>query len=68
MRTWLKEIRISLGLTHDEIASKCGISRTYYTLIENGNRRPSVKNAKSIAEILGFDWTMFFSNCEKTSA
>lgn len=68
MRTWLKEARDLNKLTHEEIANKCGISRAFYTQIENGNRRPSVETAKAIANILGFDWTMFFEKQEKHSA
>jgi putative transcriptional regulator len=29
-------------------------------MIENGERIPSVGTAKKIAEILNFDWTLFF--------
>ena len=32
------------------------------TEIENGNANPSVKVAKKIAAVLGFDWTMFFED------
>lgn len=30
-------------------------------MIERGKRNPSVKVAKSIAETLKFDWTIFFN-------
>jgi len=32
------------------------------TEIENGNANPSVKVAKKIAAVLGFDWTRFFDD------
>lgn len=62
MRKWLQDIRFSKGLTHQEVADKCGIKRSYYTMIENGTRKPSVKVAKKIAVALDFDWTLFFDS------
>lgn len=62
MRTWLKELRLQRGLTHDSVAEKCEIERAYYTMIESGSRTPSVKVAKSIGEAIGFDWTIFFEH------
>ncbi|MBO1515680.1 helix-turn-helix transcriptional regulator [Metabacillus bambusae] len=61
MRTWLKEIRTAKGLTQLDVATKAEIERSYYTMIETGNRKPSVTVAKSIGKTLGFDWTIFFS-------
>ena len=39
MREWLKKARCDKGLTMKEIASKLGISESYYSLIENGERQ-----------------------------
>jgi len=61
MRTWLKEFRLAKGLTQYDVAEKVGIERSYYTMIETGNRTPSVHVAQSIGKILGFDWTIFFT-------
>ncbi|MGY0692662.1 helix-turn-helix transcriptional regulator [Virgibacillus sp. FSP13] len=67
MRTWLKEIRIQRGFTQNEVAELSGIERAYYTMIEQGNRNPSVSVAKAIASSLGFEWTIFFdSKCNET--
>lgn len=60
MRTWLKDYRIKTGLTQEQIALLSGISRSYYTHIEQGTKTPSVGTAKSIAKVLKFDWTLFF--------
>ncbi|MBC9808150.1 helix-turn-helix transcriptional regulator [Carnobacterium maltaromaticum] len=60
MNTWLAEIREKNNLTQKTIADKAGIARTTYSSIEQGRRNPSVKNAMRIAEVLGFDWTIFF--------
>lgn len=60
MREWLKEIRIEKQFTMKSVSTAAGISECYYSQIENGNRNASVKIAKKIAEVLGFDWKRFF--------
>ncbi|MFB6471250.1 helix-turn-helix transcriptional regulator [Paenibacillus glucanolyticus] len=61
MRPWLKQARENATMTHEQVAEKAEISRSYYTNIENGTKTPSVKAAKSIAIVLGFPWENFFS-------
>ena len=60
MREWLKEIRTKKGMTQDEVATECGISRQYYNFIESGERNCPVDTAKKIAAVLGFEWIKFF--------
>ena len=60
MRQWLIELRTSKKMSQENIAVACGISRQYYSFIENGSRNASVKVAKKIADALGFDWQRFF--------
>lgn len=60
MRSWLKKLRVNKGLTQQNVADRSGIERPYYTMIESGDRTPSVQVAKSIALVIGFDWTIFF--------
>ncbi|MBR3295027.1 MAG: helix-turn-helix transcriptional regulator [Clostridia bacterium] len=59
-RTWLKEMRNKENLSTYKVAKAIGMSQPYYSLIENGARRPSVKNAMAIADFFGFSWTRFF--------
>ena len=67
MRKWLKELRTKKGLTQQNVAERSDIERSYYTMIETGNRTPSVQVAKSIASAIGFDWTIFFeTECNET--
>lgn len=61
-RKWLKKIRIEKGLTQQDVAKNGGFARTYYTMVEQGKRTPSVEIAKLIAMVLGFDWTIFFDD------
>ena len=60
MRSWLIEMRKKKELTQKQVATSCGISRQDYSFIERGERDVPVKTAKKIAEILGFDWQVFF--------
>ena len=60
MREWLYKARKNKNLTMAEVAAKSNISESYYSMIENGNRDVSVKTAKKIAKVLGFDWTKFY--------
>lgn len=57
----LSDIRKRADMTQEEVAHKAGIGRASYTNIENGARKPSVRTAKAIAAVLGFDWTEFFN-------
>lgn len=60
-------MREELNLTQEEVAKMAKIQRAYYTMIEKGKRNPSVIVAKQIADILGFEWTIFFENqCNET--
>lgn len=62
MRIWLREERIKLGLTQQQIAEKVGISRSFYTQIETQfkNKGVSVKTAKKLGNAMNFEWTKFF--------
>lgn len=58
----LTSARKKKSLTHEQVAelTRKGITRQYYGMIEKGERRPSVEVAKSIADVLELDWTIFF--------
>lgn len=58
----LRELREKKGITQTEISVKVGVSRQAISLIENGQTKPSVENAKKIAEILDFDWSLFYED------
>lgn len=61
----LKEYRVGKNMTIREVGEVVGISESFYCMIENGERRPSVETAKKIAAVFGFDWTRFFPDEEK---
>lgn len=51
-RTKLIESRKKLSMTQEDLAAKVGISRAYFTNIENGKHTPSLEVAKKIAATL----------------
>lgn len=61
----LRQIRLDNKMTIREVGEHTGISESFYCMIENGERRPSVETAKKIAAVLGFDWTLFFPDEQK---
>lgn len=42
--------------------SGAGISRQFYSMIENAERRPSVGVAKALGKVLDVDWTIFLKS------
>jgi putative transcriptional regulator len=60
MKNALVKNRKEKRFTQQEIANRVGISRQYYSEIENNRRKPSVDTAKKIGKLLGVDWTIFF--------
>lgn len=60
MRDWLIKKRGSR--TQQVIADMCAISQNFYSMIESGERTPSVSVAKKIAKELGFNWTKFYED------
>ena len=59
---FLKNIREQKNMTQNEIATKSGISRQYYGLIETGKRKVPVWTAKKIAAALDFEWQKFYED------
>lgn len=45
----IKTQRENLGLTQEKLAEKCGLDRTYISLLERGKRNPSYTNLLKVA-------------------
>ena len=60
----LKKVRQDNGLTQTSLAKAGGVVRQTISNIECGINAPSVGLAKKLAEILGLNWTDFFSGDE----
>lgn len=60
-RNWLIDMRNKKGLKQKELADRCGIRNSFMSMIENGQRDPSGVVALKIAEVLGFDMSLFYA-------
>jgi transcriptional regulator with XRE-family HTH domain len=65
MRHWLKQMRLAKGLTQLEVADLSGISRSYYADVERGDANAGGQAAKRIADTLGFDMSLFFTEIRR---
>lgn len=61
-REWLKKLRKEAGYTQAKLAKRVGISRSTYSMYEQGRRDPSIHVAIKIASLLKFSWTDFFES------
>lgn len=61
----LDEMRKAKNMTQVELAKKAGVAQNTISQLETGERRPSVKVAKRIAGVLGFEWTRFYEEKKK---
>lgn len=61
----LRVLRIRRNLTMKQVSQMAGITESYYCLLENGLRHPSVPVAKKLGAALGFDWSELFEENEK---
>lgn len=52
--------RAQLGLSQTDVSRAVGITRAYYSNIENGLMDPSVKLACKIADVLHTDWKSIY--------
>ena len=60
MREKLKKIRKEQNLTQENLSNMVNIHRTYYSMIENGRRNPSLKVAVSIKKALNYQYDDIF--------
>lgn len=56
----LREIREAAGMTQEQLGTKVGVIRQTISNIECHLSLPSVPTAKAIAEVLNFEWTLFY--------
>lgn len=67
-REKLYKLRKEANFTQKQMSEFANINRSYYGLIENGERNPSLSIAEDISEALGkkveevFDKEVFFAN------
>lgn len=61
-REQLIKTRKQFGMTQADLARAVGVHRSYYRLIENGNRNPTLRIATSIATALDSSIEQLFPN------
>lgn len=57
--SFVREARERKGMTQYEIAEQLGVSRSYYTMIESGNREIYFTLAVNICKVLNLDINEF---------
>lgn len=62
MELRIKELRKSLRLSQEKLASIAGISRNYLSEIETGTKTPNVTRLEQIAKALNTNWTNLLVN------
>ncbi len=58
----IKHYRLLNGLTQDELASRCEVSKGFLSQIENDLTSPSIATLSDIVEALGLDMASFFAD------
>lgn len=53
---WLAQTRSGQGKTQEQLAEAADLTRNYISLLENGQRKPSLETARRIGLALGVDW------------
>lgn len=60
----VRAAREELGISQEELASRCGLHRTYLAGVERGTRNPSLKSIGKIAIGLGLPVSTLFRRME----
>lgn len=61
----IKDLRLSCGLTQEELADRCELTKGYISQLENDLTSPSIATLIDILSALGTDLKTFFSESEK---
>lgn len=60
----IKQARQEMGWSQETLAQKAGVSRTGVTMVENGDRRPTLYFCHALAKALGRDLSEFLRKAE----
>lgn len=61
----VRQHRLLVRLSQEELAARAGLDRTYVSGIERGRRNPSLRNIQNIAEALGVDLDVMFATARQ---
>lgn len=62
----IKDRRILLMLTQEELAARCELTKSYISQLENNKTSPSLETLTNILEVLGTDLSSFFAKEEES--
>ena len=62
----IKDRRILLMLTQEELADRCELTKSYISQLENNKTSPSLETLTNILEVLGTDLSSFFAKEEES--
>ncbi|MDI1442566.1 helix-turn-helix transcriptional regulator [Polyangium sp. 6x1] len=60
----VREARIGVGISQEELADRAELHRTYVSLLERGKRNPSLRVVQALATALGTTMTRLVSEVE----
>ena len=62
----IKNLRLQNGLTQEELADRCELSKAFISLLERDMTSPSIATLEDILGALGTDFANFFKDEEQT--
>ncbi len=57
----VKQLRVQYGLTQEELASRCELSKGFISMLENDLTSPSLSTMQDLLEVFGLTLSDFFS-------
>ena len=60
----IKQLRLENGLTQEELANRCELTKGFISQIENNLTSPSISTLTDILEVLGSSLSEFFDDKE----
>jgi len=61
----VREARMTVGISQEELADRSGLHRTYISLLERGQRNPSLAVIEEISHALGISMVDLVGRIEK---
>lgn len=58
----VRDLRVSMQLSQEQLAALCGLDRTYISSVERGQRNVSLKNIAALAQGLNVSLSEFFED------
>lgn len=63
----IKQLRLELGLTQEELANRCELTKGFISQLENNIASPSITTLDNILEVLGTSLSEFFNDSEENA-